>query len=135
MWWRKKGSMFNAKHKNRVPSQRQLRVAEELKKVISTFLYKITQHNSILCNAMLSISEARVTSDLKSATMFYTYCNGDKEQIDKELKLICPQVKQLIAKEMRIKYIPEIVFVYDTHSEKAFKIESLIKSIKVANDQ
>lgn len=124
--------MFDAK-KN-IPSQRQLRVAEELKKIVSASLYKITQHNDILHNAMLCISSVRVTSDLKSATMFYTYYNGNREQIEKELKLLVPQVKQLVAKEMRIKYVPEIVFVYDSHSEKAFRIESIIKSLNVSND-
>ncbi len=119
----------NRRTKNNVPSQRQLRVGEEIKKVVSSCLYKVAQHNAILQQSIISVSMVRVTPDLKDATIFYTFFSGKEPSITGELNTMAPQIRQVIAKEMRLKYIPNIVFVYDKQIDKASKIEKLIQSL------
>ncbi len=111
----------------KAPTERQLKVSGEIKKIISqAFLIQEVYH-PMLEAALLSVAEVRISPDLKLATIFYSYLYGQKEQLQDILTDLLPEFRHLIAKKMQLRFVPEIRFVYDESGEHAYKINNLLK--------
>lgn len=108
-------------------SNRNERVAEEVKKVVSEAVRTKVDDTDI---GMVTITEVEVTKELETATIYYTSLNDNKEQVAEGLDRAKGLLRSEVAKEIRLRKAPELEFKYDSSIEYGNKIESLLNEIK-----
>ena len=109
-------------------SQRQLRVGEMVKQALSLIFIKGEAKIPNLETNLITVTEVRMSPDLKSARAFVIPLGGkdSKKTVDllKEFSYI---VRKILSKKIEMKYLPKVSFVEDKSFEYAEKIEKLIK--------
>lgn len=111
--------------------QRQLRVGEELRHVISAAL----QHGgfddpALMNSSLITVTEARISPDLKNATVFVMPLGGhNMKEIVKALNEQAFHFQREIARAMKMKFTPRLTFRADESFGEADKIERIIKQI------
>lgn len=110
------------------PSQRQLRVGETIKRALSDIL-RTKIHEQFLDNSSVIISEVRMTPDLRLAFIYVFFLFNEK--VDKKvfldnLESIAPKVRNILAKQVKLRYLPELKFVLDTSFDEASKINQIL---------
>jgi len=121
--------------RERGPSQRQLRVAEEIRHVLAGALMRGELHDPALADVSVTISEVRISPDLKNATVFSLPLGGTKVgEVLKGLNRSAPFLRAQVGRAMQLRYAPTLTFVEDKSFAEAHHIEELLKSEKVARD-
>lgn len=115
------------------PSPRILRVGEEMRRVIAEIMLKEKFFSDSLS---ISITEVRMTADLKHATIFYYPLGGGigdnrdfRKNLQSALQEISKDIRYLIPKKLNLKYVPELHFKLDESFENSLKIDTLLKDI------
>jgi len=114
------------------PSQRQLRVGEQLRHVITDTLARGHFHDAfLLSNAgLVSVSEVRVSPDMKHATAFATMVGGkDLAEALTALNANADIFQKEIGRQVRMKFTPKLKFVEDTLYDSAAKIDALLHNL------
>lgn len=114
-------------------SPRVLRVAETIHHEISQLLIRGLKDPRI---GFVTITAVDVSPDLRSAKIFYTQI-GDEEAraaTAAGLKSSSSYIRQQLGKQLRLKYIPELNFVYDSSVEYGNRIENLLREITPSDD-
>ena len=109
-------------------TQRQLRVGEMIKQALGMIFIKNEAKVPNLDTKEITVTEVRMSSDLKVAKAFVLPLGGknSEESIDK-LKEFSFIVRKVLSKKIEMKFLPKILFVKDESFEYAEKIENLIK--------
>ncbi len=116
-------------------SQRQLRVGQEIKKVIMSVLERGEVRAPELHDAFITVTEVRVSPDLKYATAYVMTLNGKNlGQVLEMLKAEAWVFKKQIAAKLQLRYTPELNFRVDDTFMEVDKIERLLHDPKVARD-
>lgn len=116
-------------------SQRQLRVGQEIKKVIMSVLERGEVRVPELNDAFITVTEVRVSPDLKYATAYIMTLNGKNlGQVLEMLKAEAWIFKKQIAAKLQLRYTPELNFRVDDTFMEVDKIERLLHNPKVARD-
>ncbi len=124
-----------SRHPSKAPSQRQLRVGEELRHVISDVLAQGHFRDPELDGANITVTEVRVSPDLKNATVFVTPLGGAHiAETVKALKRASGFIRHEMARELSLRYIPNLFFEADTSFETAERIEDILRHEKVRRD-
>jgi ribosome-binding factor A len=118
------------------PSQRQLRVGEQVRHALSDVLQRGEVRDDLIEKTVLSVSEVRMSPDLKIATAFVAPLGAadDAAVIDalnRNSKFIRGRVTPLLR---QMKYMPEVRFRLDTSYDNMTKIDRLLRSPEVARD-
>jgi ribosome-binding factor A len=127
---------FNFKTKrtkkdNTTKSQRQLRVGEELRHLISNALHRETFYDVVLESNNITVTEVNVSPDLKNAKVYIMPLGGEnKIEVLESLNRIKGYIQKLISSEIQLRQIPRLSFVIDTTFEYANKIDNIIKNIR-----
>ena len=127
---------FNFKTKrtkkdNTAKSQRQLRVGEELRHLISNALHRETFYDVVLENNNITVTEVNVSPDLKNAKVYFMPLGGEnKIEVLESLNKIKGYIQKLISSEIQLRQIPRLSFLIDTTFEYANKIDNIIKNIR-----
>ncbi len=109
-------------------SQRQLRVGEMVKQALSLIFIKGEAKIPNLETNLITVTEVRMSPDLKSARAFVLPLGGkDSKKIVDLLKEFSYIVRKILSKKIEMKYLPKVSFVEDKSFEYAEKIEKLIK--------
>lgn len=117
------------------PTQRQQRVAEEIRHVISMILQRGEIWSEQLQNIPITISEVRISIDLKNAFVFIMpLCGENIEDTLFALKENSVQIRSLLAKNIHLKTVPRLFFHVDTIFENVDKIERLLNQPHVIQD-
>jgi ribosome-binding factor A len=117
------------------PSQRQLRVAEEIRHILAGVLMRGELHDPLVAGVSVTVSEVRISPDLKNATVFALPLAGSKvEDVLKGLNRSSPFLRSQVAHALRLRYAPTLTFVEDTSFDEATHIDELLRSEKVARD-
>ncbi|MBU6419387.1 MAG: 30S ribosome-binding factor RbfA [Proteobacteria bacterium] len=117
------------------PSQRQLRVGEEIRHLLSDVLLRTEFHDPDLARAHLTVSEVRMSPDLKHALVFTTVLGQqDIRPLLPALKRVSPFLRSQIAPRLGLRITPELKFVADEALDEATKINKLLHSPEVARD-
>ena len=117
------------------PSQRQLRVAQEVKRVIMSVLERGDLRSEEIRNAFITLTEVRVSPDLKYVTAYVMTLNGKNLGIVLEmLNAEKGAFKKAIAAKLQLRYTPDIIFRADDTFVEVEKIEKLLRHPKVAQD-
>jgi len=110
-----------------MPSQRQLRVGEEIRHSLSQLFLKGNIYEPELYGISITVSEVRISPDLKNATAYVSPLGrqADKAFID-ALNRIAPQLTHAVTKTIKLRFSPKIRFKVDNSFEVAGKLEKLI---------
>lgn len=126
-------------HQGPGPSQRQLRVGEEIRHLLAGILMRGELRDPALASVSVTISEVRISPDLKNATAFAMPLGGAHPgaPIDVVLAALnrsAPYLRSQVGKALQLRYAPNINFIEDRSFEEAHHIEELLKSEKVSRD-
>lgn len=118
------------------PSQRMLRVGEQVRHALSETLQRGEILDPMIENAVVSVSEVRMSPDLKIATAFVSPLGaGDAEAVVEALNKHAKFVRGRVSGALRqMKYMPEFRFRLDTSYDNFQKINELLHSPEVARD-
>ncbi|MGE4480447.1 30S ribosome-binding factor RbfA [Acidocella sp.] len=117
------------------PSQRQLRVGEEIRHLLSEVMLRTEFHDPDLAQAHLTVSEVRMSPDLKHALVFATVLGQkDIRPLLPALKRVAPFLRSQIAPRLGLRVTPDLKFVADEALDEATKINRLLHSPEVARD-
>ena len=113
------------------PSQRQLRVGETLRHVLSEILKRQDFFDPDLANASVTISEILVSPDLRNARVYTMPLGGiNVDVILPALNRLAPVIQSLVAKKMHLRRTPRLRFFLDNSFENAAKMNQLFHAIK-----
>ncbi|RJG42969.1 MULTISPECIES: 30S ribosome-binding factor RbfA [unclassified Mesorhizobium] len=118
------------------PSQRQLRVGEQVRHALSETLQRGEILDPVIETTVISISEVRMSPDLKIATAFVSPLGARDdaaviETLNKHARFIRGRVSSALR---QMKYMPEFRFRLDTSYDNFAKINELLKSPVVVRD-
>ena len=113
-----------------------LRVGEQVRSAVTQVLQRREIIDPVLETAVVSISEVRMSPDLKIATAFVTPLGAkNHDEVVAALNRNAKFIRGKIAGALRqMKYMPEVRFRDDTSFENYRKIDALLKSPEVARD-
>ncbi|WP_426955898.1 30S ribosome-binding factor RbfA [Muricoccus radiodurans] len=120
---------------NTAPSQRMLRVGEEIRHALSAVLTRGDVHDPELADARITVTEVRASPDLKHMTVFVSRlgATADKPLLDL-LRRNQPELRRAVAGAVRLKFAPELHFQADTALDHAMHIDALMRRPEVARD-
>jgi len=125
---------FKSKKNNKkspYKSQRQLKVGEELRHLISNVLLKETFYDEYISNSNITITEVNVSPDLKNAKVFIMPLGGkNQSEVVDSLNRVNGRIKKLISGNINLRQIPKLHFIIDNSFEYAKNIEDILKNIK-----
>lgn len=117
------------------PSLRLLRVGENVRHAISAILARGDVQDPDLERASVSVSEVRVSPDLRNATIFVMPLGGDADGVvTKALNKNAAFLRGAMAKIVNMKFNPKLNFKLDPSFAEASHIETLLKTPKVVED-
>jgi ribosome-binding factor A len=120
------------------PSQRQLRVGEQLRHAIVEVLQKGRFHFESLLDAAQSVTvtEVRTSPDLKHATAYILKLGySNLGQILPDLNESAPYFQREIAKKLQLRFTPKIRFVEDNSFERANRMEQLFHELPKSSSE
>jgi len=121
--------------KSKAPSQRQLKVGELIRHALADIFARREIIDDVLNRHSLTVPEVRMSPDLKLATVYVlTLGGGEVEEAVAHLDKHKRYLRGLLAKRVRMKFIPELRFKVDTSFAASARIEELLASPKVARD-
>lgn len=129
---RSKGQSPRSGHQR---TQRQLRVGEVIRHALVDSLARGDLRDPVLVGTSVTITEVRVSPDLRNATVFIMPLGG--ENIDEVVSALCraaPFLRHMVSQSMAMKYLPALNFVADTAFDQSTKIDDLLRSPEVAQD-
>lgn len=121
-------------HAAKGPSQRQLRVGEEIRHTLADVFRRGEFRDPALMDLNVTVSEVRISPDLKNATVFVMPLGGAKPELVAGLNRASAFLRTQVAHEMRLPYAPRLAFQLDTSFDYAEKIDRLMHDPHVARD-
>ena len=126
--------LFNSDKKstnNSIKSQRQLKVGEELRHLISDALLRSSFYDEHIENNNITITEVNVSPDLKNAKV-YVMPLGGKKKLDvlNSLNKATGRLKKIISSNLSLRQTPKLIFKIDETFEYAKKINDILDKIK-----
>ena len=119
----------------KAPSQRQLRVGEEIRHALARVLERGEIHDPSLSNRIVTITEVRLSPDLRNATAFVTPLGGgDVDAVLAGLKRVRSYLRHAIGQSVRLRCVPELRFEADASFDEAARIDALLRSRPVRRD-
>ena len=117
------------------PTQRQLRVAEEIRHVLAGIFARREFRDPDLAEAEITVTEVRIAPDLKHATAFVARLGrSDIDALLPALRRAAPYLRVQVAHAVRLKFAPELSFQPDTALDYATHVDGLLRSPEVARD-
>jgi len=106
-------------------------MGEELRHALAEILTRGEAHDPDLRDAAITVTEVRVSPDLRNATAFVTPLGGDKmDRTIAALKRARGFFRAQIAKTVEARFVPELRFEPDTSFEEAERVEELIRDAR-----
>ena len=116
-------------------SVRLLRVGEQVRHVLADILMRGEVHDDTLASHLISVTEVRMSPDLRHATVFVKPLLGqDEEVVLKALRQNTAFLQREVAQRVRTKYAAKLKFVADESFDEGTHIDRLLRSDKVAQD-
>lgn len=122
-------------HANETRSVRLLRVGEQVRHVLSEILMRGEVHDDVLTKHPVSITEVRMSPDLRHATVFVKPLLGENEEaVIKALRTNTAYLQREVAARVQQKYAAKLKFLADESFDEGTHIDKLLRAPKVAQD-
>lgn len=116
-------------------SVRLLRVGEEMRHVLAGVLSRGGLRDDVIASHIVSVTEVRVSPDLRLATVFVRAMGTDDHRpLIRALADNARALRGEIARRMTMKYTPELRFRVDESFDEASKIDAVLRRPEVARD-
>lgn len=117
------------------PSQRQLRVAEEIRHVLAGLFARAEFRDPGLAGEHVTVTEVRLGPDLKHATVFVARLGRtDIDALLPALARVTPYLRREVAHSLRLRQVPDLHFQPDRALDEASHIDSLLRRPEVSRD-
>lgn len=116
-------------------SVRLLRVGEQVRHVLSDILARGDVHDEVLASHSVSVTEVRMSPDLRHANVFVKPLLGaDEAQVLKALRTNTAYLQGQVARRVNTKYAAKLKFLADESFDEGGRIDSLLRDPRVARD-
>ena len=114
---------------------RLLRVGEQVRHTLSDILARGDVHDETLAKHMVTVTEVRMSPDLRHATIFIKPLLGkDEEAVLKALRTNTAYLQREVAARVRMRFAAKLKFVADESFDEGSHIDKLLKDPHVARD-
>lgn len=125
-------------HPTKGPSQRQLRVGEEVRHALAWIIERGELRDPALAKTPVTVTEVSVSPDLKNALCYVTPLGGGDAAAVKAVIDALERAKKFlrheVARRVNLKYTPALRFAHDTSFDEAGHIDALLHSPEVLRD-
>jgi len=119
----------------KAPSQRQLRVGEEIRHTLAMILERGELRDPGLKGTSITVTEVRATPDLRHAHVFVMPLGGgDREGALAALNRARPFLRHQVSKALTLKFSPDLHFAIDETFDESDRINALLRDPHVAQD-
>lgn len=110
------------------------KVADRIREIVASLLEFRVKDPRL---GFVTVTEVRVTGDLREATIFYTVLGSDIERDGTKAALESAKgmIRSEVGKQLGIKFTPTIQFVLDALPEGAARMEELLQQARAADAQ
>ncbi|MBT5572342.1 MAG: 30S ribosome-binding factor RbfA [Alphaproteobacteria bacterium] len=110
------------------PTQRQLRVGEEIRHALSAIMLRAEFRDPDLVGRVITVTEVRISPDLRNATAFVLPLEGDAEPMVEALQRASAYLRGQLARMVKLRYLPALHFVHDESFDEATRIDRIMHS-------
>lgn len=116
-------------------SVRTLRVGEQVRHVLSEILQRGDVHDDVLAKHVISITEVRMSPDLRHATVFVKPLLGkDEDAVLRALRTNTAYLQREVARQVKMKYAARLKFLADESFDEGSHIDAILRSPEVSRD-
>jgi ribosome-binding factor A len=116
-------------------SVRLLRVGEQVRHAISDILMRGDVHDETLASHTVSVTEVRMSPDLRHATVFVKSLLGaDEDVVLKALRTNTAYLQSEVARRVNTKYAAKLKFLADESFDEGDRIGALLRKPGIARD-
>ncbi|MFM9979054.1 MAG: 30S ribosome-binding factor RbfA [Sphingomonadaceae bacterium] len=117
------------------PGVRTLRVGEAVRHALSDILIRGDVHDDLLAATSVSVTEVRMSPDLRHATVFVKPLLGrNEEAVLKALRTNTAYLQSEVARRVQARFAAKLKFVSDASFDEGSHIEAVLRAPKVARD-
>lgn len=117
------------------PSVRLLRVGEAVRHVLAEILQRGDVHDDVLTSHVVTVTEVRMSPDLRHATAFIKPLLGrDEDVVLKALRTHTAYLQREVAMRIQMKFAAKLKFIGDQSFEEGSHIDAILRSPRVAQD-
>lgn len=122
--------------KQEVPvGQRQLRVGEEVRHALAWILERGDIRDPVLATVAITVTEVRISPDLRQATVFVMPLGGrDEPAVIAALGRAKGFLRRRIAQSVHLRFVPDLTFRIDRSFEQADRITRMLREPAVSRD-
>ncbi len=114
---------------------RQLRVGENLRHILAGIFQREEYHDAALLDQTITVTEVRVSPDLRNATAYVLPLGGTKSpEVMAALDRLRPHVRRLVGQRAKLRNTPQITFAWDALFDQAERIERVLRDPRVHRD-
>lgn len=112
----------------RAASQRQLKVGELMRHALAEVFLKEKRYEPGLEGVSVTVSEVKVSPDLRNATAYISPLGHKSEESFLEgLNKITPVLRAMVTKRVQLRYSPQIIFRIDKTFDYAARMDQLLR--------
>ena len=116
-------------------SVRLLRIGEQVRHALAQVLLRGDLRDELLTNTIVSVSEVRVTADMRIATAYVKPLGeADEQAVIKALASHAKYLRGEVARQLATKYTPELRFRRDESFDAGARIDAILKRPNIARD-
>lgn len=116
-------------------SVRLLKVGEQVRHVISELLMRQEVHDDVLSAHSVSVTEVRMSPDLRHAGVYVKPLLGsDEEKVLKALRTHTAYFQREVAQRLKLRFAAKIKFLADVSFDEATRIDRLLSDPRVIRD-
>ena len=116
-------------------SVRLLRIGEQVRHALAQVLLRGDLRDELLTNTIVSVSEVRVTPDMRQATAYVKPLgDADEQAVIKALASHAKYLRGEVARQLATKYTPELRFRRDESFDAGARIDAILRRPDVARD-
>jgi len=106
-----------------------LKIEAEMKRLISVIVSRELKDKAI---TLVTVTDVKVMKDLSNATIYFTVMGQTEKQdaVTRALNKSIGFIKSEIAKRMKIRRVPNLIFEYDPSLAYGNKIDDILRSLK-----
>jgi ribosome-binding factor A len=125
----------SAPRSGRERSQRQLRVGEAIRHALAEVLARGEVHDPGLAGISVTVTEVRVSPDLRNATAFVLPLGGTNTgETLAALRRAAPFLRRRIGEALTLRHLPALGFEPDTGFDEGARVDRLLRSERVRRD-
>jgi ribosome-binding factor A len=110
------------------------RIGEQVRHALAEIVARGDLRDEVITRTIISVSEVRVTPDLRHAIVFVKASNGDDDAVVKALGQHRGWLRGEVAKRLATKYTPDLSFRRDESFDAGARIDAVLKRPEIARD-